>query len=160
MSKYITSVFKFVFNQVNYNKQYSYFLGVNCFWTILNYHPVIDPLNKLNGKGKATSISYFDFSTFEKVFNELIDFCFEGGNWEFVSVDGHGAKWAKERRSGVAVFAKSTLKKAVKYLLQNCFFKLGNRIFRQVIGIPMDPDPAPFFANLFLHYYETRWIVN
>ena len=93
-----------------------------------------------------------------KVFNELIDFCFEGGNWKFVSVDGHVAKWAKERRSGVAVFAKSTLKKAVKYLLQNCFCKLGNRIFRQLIGIPMEPDPAPFFANLFPHYYETRWI--
>ena len=27
----------------------------------------------------------------------------------------------------------------------------------QIIGIPMGLDPAPFFANLFLNYYESRW---
>ena len=36
---------------------------------------------------------------------------------------------------------------AVKYLLQNFCLELGNRIFRQIIVIPVGSDPAPFFAN-------------
>ena len=27
-----------------------------------------------------------------------------------------------------------------------------------LIGIPMDSDPIPFFANLFLFYYKSDWI--
>ena len=31
-------------------------------------------------------------------------------------------------------------------------------LFLQDIGIPMGEDPAPFFANLFLFFYESAWI--
>ena len=43
-------------------------------------------------------------------------------------------------------------------VIQNCYFKLGNKLFRQDIGIPMGSDPAPAFANLFLYHYESTWI--
>ena len=42
----------------------------------------------------------------------------------------------------------------------NCYFTFGDKVFRQVIGIPMGPDPAPFMANLFLFYYESKWVKN
>lgn len=42
--------------------------------------------------------------------------------------------------------------------MDNCYFTLGKQLFRQVIGIPMGSDPAPFFANLFLYYYESKWL--
>ena len=38
--------------------------------------------------------------------------------------------------------------------------QVGSNIFRQKIGIPMGSDPAPFFANLFLFYYESEWLRN
>ena len=31
-------------------------------------------------------------------------------------------------------------------------------VFQQVIGIPMGSDPAPFIANLFLHFYENKFL--
>ena len=31
---------------------------------------------------------------------------------------------------------------------------------RQIIGIPMGSDPAPFFANLFLYHYERKWMLK
>ena len=32
--------------------------------------------------------------------------------------------------------------------------KVGNKVFRQQMGIPMGTDSAPLLANLFLFYYE------
>ena len=55
-------------------------------------------------------------------------------------------------------FTQKSLKQATKYLLKNCYFQPGNKIFKQIIGIPMGSDPAPFFANLFLYYFENKWI--
>ena len=85
MSKYITSAFELTFNQINsYSKQWSYFYDINSFCTILNNQPVIDTLDKLNGKRKTISPFCFDFPTLYtkmpydmllKVFIELIDLC-------------------------------------------------------------------------------------
>ena len=47
------------------------------------------------------------------------------------------------------IFTKSLLKEAIKFLLHNCFFSIGNIIMIQVIGVPMGSDPAPFFAISF-----------
>ena len=30
--------------------------------------------------------------------------------------------------------------------------------FCQIIGIPMGFDPASFFANLFLYFYQIKWM--
>ena len=49
---------------------------------------------------------------------------------------------------------------ATKFLLDNCHFKFGNKLFRQIVGIPMGSDPAPYFANLFLYRYESRWLTK
>ena len=76
---------------------------------IQNNKPVIDAMNELNKRRKATSVSTFDFSTLYTelphnkvlmVLNSSIDFCF--------------------------------------------------------IAIPMGSDPASFFANLFLYFYESK----
>ena len=42
--------------------------------------------------------------------------------------------------------------------MDNCHFQFGNKLFRQIVGIPMGSDPAPYFANLFLYRYESRWL--
>ena len=49
-------------------------------------------------------------------------------------------------------------KDAVAYLLFNCYFTVGPKIFCQIIGIPMGSDPTRFFANLFLYFYESTWM--
>ena len=44
------------------------------------------------------------------------------------------------------------------WLINNIFVTFGDKVFRQVIGIPMGTDCAPFLANLFLYSYEYQWI--
>ena len=43
-------------------------------------------------------------------------------------------------------------------MIENCYFSVGTIIMRQAIGIPMGIDPAPFWANLFLFYFEYKWM--
>ena len=46
------------------------------------------------------------------------------------------------------------------YLIDNIFIRVGNKVFRQTIGIPMGTDCAPLLANLFLFYYEYHYMKN
>ena len=46
----------------------------------------------------------------------------------------------------------------MNWLLDNIYVTFGDKCFRQVIGIPMETDCAPFLANLFLYSYEYNWI--
>ena len=70
--------------------------------------------------------------------------------------------WVKEkiRINDMLCFSKQDVEDAVNYILSCYYFAVGNNIFSQIIGIFMGPDPASFFSNLFLHYYESRWIEN
>ena len=46
----------------------------------------------------------------------------------------------------------------MEFLINNSFFQVGSKIFHQVIKIPIGSDPAPFFANLLLFFYESGWL--
>ena len=43
-------------------------------------------------------------------------------------------------------------------MIDNCYIVFKGKVYRQHIGIPMGIDPAPFIANLFLHFSETRYM--
>ena len=92
------------------------------------------------------------------VLHHLIDFCFDGGENKFIQINKFGARWTREVKNNRICFSKQQIKDAVSYLRSNCYFTVGPKIFCQIIGIPMGSDPAPFFANLFLYYYESRWM--
>ena len=168
LSKAVTSVFKLFFQQIeSYNKKLQFFSGINSFWVIQNNKPVVRNIKKLNSRNKAHTVSTFDFSTLYtkiphdklvSVMDELIDFCFRGGTNQHIAVSKYGAHWVTRPDKNKICFSKSSFKQAVRYLMNNCFFTVGTLLFRQIIGIPMGSDPAPFMANLFLYYYENKWI--
>jgi hypothetical protein len=37
---------------------------------------------------------------------------------------------------------------------------VGNNVFRQCVGIPMGTDCAPLLANLYLFYFEYRYMLK
>ena len=125
-------------------------------------------MNGLSKQRIVTSVLTFDFSTFYTnalshskrlmVVNSLIDFCFDGGESKYITVNNYGARWVKNIKDNVICLNKQQIKDAVAYLLLNCYFTVGPKIFCQIIGIPMGSDPAPFFANLFLYFYESKWM--
>ena len=84
---------------------------------------------------------------------------FKEGTRVYIVINKQGcALWSSKKRGHHFVFIKPLLKEAIKFLLQNCFFSIGNIIMMLVIGMPMGYDPAPSFANLFLAHKETDWV--
>jgi len=58
------------------------------------------------------------------------------------------------------VYNKPLIVDVVYYLITKCNFSVGNALLQQSIGIPMGGDPAPFWVNLFLFYYESKWLLE
>ena len=61
-------------------------------------------MNGHNKRRKATSVLIFDFYTLHTKFpsnkllmvlNSLIDFCFDGGEFKYITVDNYGARCVK-----------------------------------------------------------------
>ena len=62
LARTITSMFRLFFRQIQtYNDTCRFFTGVSTFWVVQNSKPVIDAMNRLNKRRKATSVSTFDF---------------------------------------------------------------------------------------------------
>ena len=168
ISKAVSNAFKLIFHQIeNYHKKAKFLKNYNKFWILQNTEPILDKIKNINRRKGAKSISTYDFSTLytklphDKLINELhrlIDFVFEGGDRNYIKISNWGkASWGKKSK-GSTGYTRHSLKVAVKHLIQNCFFTVGNSVLRQAIGIPMGIDPAPFWANLFLYAYENRFM--
>ena len=48
----------------------------------------------------------------------------------------------------------------VNFLLDNIFIRFGNKVYRQVVGIPMGTNCAPLIADLFLYCYESQFMAK
>ena len=173
MSQIVSKIFKKIFEQIKQFHEKSYFYkNYNRFWVIQNSFPIIDKLNQINKKKTAKDISTFDFSTLYtklphddllKVLHEIIDFVFDGGrnsksgNRKYLTLFNKECVWTKTKH-GYNSFTKSNIKQMVSFLIKECYFTIGNLLFRQCVGIPMGIDPAPFWANLYLYKYESDFI--
>ena len=45
-------------------------------------------------------------------------------------------------------------------LIDNIFVTFGDRVYQQIIGIPMGTDCAPLLAKIYLHMYEHEYMIN
>jgi hypothetical protein len=173
ISKSVSSAFKLIYKQVeSYHANSKFFANYNKFWVLQNSDPIISILKRINCKKKAKSIATYDFSTLytnlphQKLISQLskvIDLVYKGGDKTYIRVMENGtAFWTKNKKksSNGVFFSKAGLKQAVAFLIENCYFTVGNLVFQQSIGIPMGIDPAPFWANLFLYTYEEQYISN
>ena len=175
LSKIVAKIFKHIFNQIhNYHTKCTFYKNYNKFWVTQNSFPVLKKLDEINLKKKAREISTFDFSTLYTklphddlilVLHAMIDFAFNGGkfknegNRKFLTVFKNYSYWTKKSR-GFNSFSRNKIKFLTTYLIKECYFQCANLILRQSIGIPMGIDPAPFWANLYLYYYEEKHVTT
>ena len=49
---------------------------------------------------------------------------------------------------------------ALAFLFNNIYIRFGSKLYRQIVGIPMDTNCAPFVADLFLFCYERDFMLS
>jgi hypothetical protein len=168
ISKSVSNAFKVILKQIeNFHHKSTFYSQYKKYWVVQNSMQIIADLDKINKRKKAKSISTFDFATlYTKIpheqlietLEESIDFAFNGGNKKFLKFNDKYAYWSS--KGGGQHFTKGSLKIATKHLILSCYFKVGDKLFRQKIGMPMGIDPAPFWANIYLYNYEAKYITG
>ena len=169
ISRLVSNAFKLIFNQIqNFHAASKFYKNYNRFWVINNSKPLIERLDVINTRKKAKDISTFDFSTLYtklphrdliKVLNSHIEFAFDGGTGKYLGYSDSRVFWKKKAKRK-ATISRFQLMALVRHLITRTYFVVGNLIIRQSIGIPMGIDPAPFWANLYLYFYEHKFVTD
>ena len=112
-----------------------FYANINCFWIVKNSFPVIEKLDKVDKRKGAKCISTYDFSTLYtkiehssliEVLNSLVDFVFKGGIRESIRIEGTDAFWSSRKDN---VFNKENIKLAIRHLIRECYFTVGDKGF-------------------------------
>jgi hypothetical protein len=140
--------------------------GVNCYWIIQNSQQVLSALNTINYFSTAKHFDSYDFSTLytsiphaslKQALTALIKEAYRVRDNIFLVADSRGkAYWSDVPSRALSKYSitEETLIAYLEYLVDNIYVSIGNRVYRQCVGIPMGTDCAPLLANLFLFYHE------
>ena len=106
-------------------------------------------MEKINNRKAARNIKVCDFSTLytkipltdlKEKLKEVVTKAFKGGTNQFIRVNKKDAHWDNSRDG--QTFSKEQIFLLIDLVIDNSFFRFGNKVFWQKIGIPMGVDPA------------------
>ena len=168
LAKKMVSILSLVMQTLKrYCEKIQYFTGINHYWIANSNADILEDIKSVNSKRNARNIDCFDFSTLytkipledlKQKLKEVVEKAFKGGTNQFIQVKKSGSKWFHKKSTDS--MSKTEIFDMIDVIIDNSFFKLGDRCFRQKIGIPMGIDPAPQMANLYLHHYEFQFMDN
>ena len=108
-------------------------------------------------------MSTYDFSTryttlpHNLIKDKLIDLTertFQREGSLYLACNDRNAFFTSEKPKKYHAWSCQNVCDALTFLLDNIFIRFGNKLYRQVVGIPMGTNCAPLVANLFLFCYE------
>ena len=112
-------------------------------------------IDYLNQQLKAQQFDSFDFTTlYTNIPHDslkgnlklLIEDAFKVRGARYLSINYKGeAYWTQSKLSNKNI-DQNTLVSITEYLVNNIYIAVGNRVYRQCIGIPMGMDCAPLLA--------------
>ena len=170
LAKYLTQGLKAIYKEiVSYCKCNMLFkvTGVKRNWIILNNNPILEGLNYINEHSIARNVETYDFSTLytnlkhddiKLALRETIKLAFRRKKSKIISIYKKGFSWVSKPRNDTFVFDEHMLIQAVDFVIDNCYFTIGNMVFKQTVGVPIGIDCGPYIANLTLFYYENRFL--
>ena len=92
-----------------------------------------------------------------------MNFCSKGEKKQFIAIKKFGATWTDNENKFKVTFNKASLKLAINFLLDNCFFSLVNLSFRKMTGISMDSDQGPWVNLWQIYFYnivKNKWLLD
>ena len=140
--------------------------NINSFWIIDNNLPIIKDITILSKKNKCHTVNTYDFTTLYTTLNHteiisnlntLFDKTFKYKTHKSIVVYNNNAYWNNSTNNANSI-NKQTISEWLSWLINSTYFTFGDLIFKQIIGIPMGTDAAPYISNLHLHVYEYDFI--
>ena len=144
--------------------------GVNQMWILKNSKDLQEYLSSGN-LTNCDSISTFDFSTLyttlphdklKSVLRDLIHQCFytkQGTKrYTYLVLGRENAYFVKNHTDSKKKFTEIEVVNMLEFLIDNIYVEFGGHIFQQTIGIPMGTNCAPLLADLFLFFYEAKFL--
>ena len=140
----------------------------NTIYIIDSRSRVINFLDKSNlSKEKKKCMSTWDFSNLytniphtklKENIKFFIDKIFSCIDKQFVtcSTKSDTAYYSQSKSTRNVSFDKDSLVKAIEFIIDSSYVSFHGKIYRQIIGIPMGTNCAPYLANLFLHVFEYK----
>ena len=121
--------------------------------------PVLDLIDKLNNSTLVRHADTFDFSTlYSSISHNLLLQCLEELITEefrvrgatYICVNHNNTFWSDNKVNNQDHnVSESNLIEYVRCLVDNSYIQVGDRVYKEKIGIPMGTDCAPRLANLF-----------
>ena len=87
---------------------------------------------------------------------EIVGKAFKGGHNKYIQITSKTARWFHSKKN--ESFTKEDILRMINLVFDNYFFKFWDKVCRPSIGIPIGIDPAPQMANLYLYYYEAKFM--
>ena len=148
-----------------YCNKIKFYTGIERFWIVENNAQVLEDIKSINSKRNARNIKTFDFSTsytkiplddLKEKLKEIVDKAFKGGHNKYIQITSKTARWFHSKKN--ESFTKEDIFSMIDLVIDNSYIKFEDKVFRQSIGIPMGIDPVPQMANLYLYYYEAKFM--
>ena len=172
LSDHVGKCLKTLLKSTKYKSRYrNKFTTYNDYFIIDDRKEVIDIMENMNAnrkKGGRKNVNTYDFSTLytsiphDKLKCKMREFVlgvFAQSGKKFVNSSKNNAYLSKKRSErSDASFSKEELIDAIEMIIDNSYIIYKNVIYRQVIGIPMGTNCAPYLANIFLFMYESMYI--
>ena len=102
-----------------------------------------------------------DILGFHHGFRELVQLCFMNKNgqrrYKYLVQGRDKSYFVKQRSDSTKTFSETDIIKMLEFLIDNIFVMFGGRVFRPIVGIPIDANCA-LFIDLFLYSYEADFI--
>jgi hypothetical protein len=143
---------------------------VNPWWVADSSSKLLECVRVLNARNNARSVDTFDFTTLytkiphDSIKSELrwvveqaFDFAIFTGR-PFFKVTDKVANFRARSSSHGELVSKDKLVEMIVFLIDHLYTEVGDKVFRQKVGIPMGADCAPLLANLFLFALEYKFL--
>jgi len=149
---------------VSYTRMMLILTGIKRNWIIESNAPILECISTLK---HARNITTYDFSTLYTNFSlndiqtaltSVIHLAFKHSKKSYISVYKKSFKWTANPRENTFKFTESSLIESIIWLLNNSYFTVCERIFRQLVGVPIGVNCGPLIANLTLFYFENMYL--
>ena len=74
-----------------------------------------------------------------------------------IDVRNKSAMMVSKRGNGLS-FSIVDLINGMNTVIENSYIKFNSTVYKQIIGVPMGTNCAPYLADIFLHRYEKEFI--